>query len=128
MNIDEIIRAKETSHGHFDDTATIAQTQKAVMRRGRNWEGLVNPSKESLEMIATKIARILNGDPNDPEHWNDIAGYARIRAIALVAASMPRATVTFNNPPPDEVETGISQIAKRLRPVINRVNDEGGVT
>ena len=31
-------------------------------------------------MIATKVARILNGDATDPEHWNDVAGYARLRA------------------------------------------------
>ena len=35
MNIDDLLRDKETTHGNFDDTATVAQTLKAVMRRGR---------------------------------------------------------------------------------------------
>ena len=59
MNIDDLLRDKEATHGNFDDTATVAQTLKAVMRRGRNWESLPNQSKESLELIATKVARIL---------------------------------------------------------------------
>jgi hypothetical protein len=33
---------------------------------------------EALEMICTKIARILSGNPNDPDHWKDIAGYAEL--------------------------------------------------
>ena len=120
MNLDDLIKDKETTHGHFDDTATIAQTLKALMRRGRNWESLPNPSKEALEMIATKVARILNGDATDPEHWNDIAGYARLRANAFAPAYRRPVTAI------DEVESGISSIARRLRPNPPRVNDEGG--
>ena len=119
MNIDDLLRDKETTHGHFDDTATIAQTLKAVMRRGKNWESLANPSKEALELIATKVARILNGDATDPDHWNDVAGYARLRANAFVPA--------YRRPAVDDVEGGIASIAKRLRPVAPaRINDEGG--
>lgn len=119
MNIDDLLRDKETTHGNFDDTATVAQTLKAIMRRGRNWESLPNQSKEALELIATKVARILNGDATDAEHWNDIAGYARLRANAFAPA--------YKRPAADDVEGGIASIAKRLRPVAPvRVNDEGG--
>ena len=65
MNIDDLLKDKEATHGLFDDTATIAQTLKAVMRRGRDWENLPPASKEALELIATKAARILNGDATD---------------------------------------------------------------
>lgn len=34
--------------------------------------------KEALAMIATKIARIVNGNSDDPDHWRDIAGYAEL--------------------------------------------------
>jgi hypothetical protein len=33
---------------------------------------------EALEMIAHKIGRILSGDPNHQDHWDDIAGYAKL--------------------------------------------------
>lgn len=29
-------------------------------------------------MILHKCGRILSGDPNEPDHWRDIEGYARI--------------------------------------------------
>jgi hypothetical protein len=116
MNLDEHLRDKETTHGTFEDTATIAQTLKAVMRRGRNWESLPNTSKETLDGAATLIARILNGDAADPKHWNGAAGYMRLRSNALASKG-------------GDLESGISSITRRLRPTpMPRVNsvDEGG--
>jgi hypothetical protein len=120
MNIDDLLRDREATHGTFEDTATIAQTLKILMRRARNWDNLPPASKEALELMATKAARILNGDATNADHWNDIAGYARLRANAF-APGYRRPAVT------DDVEAGISSIAKRLRPIVPaRVNDEGG--
>jgi len=48
------------------------------MRATPGWERLDPIHKESLEMNAHKIARILNGDPNYADSWHDIAGYATL--------------------------------------------------
>jgi len=32
--------------------------------------------REALEMICTKISRIIVGDCSHVDHWNDLAGYA----------------------------------------------------
>lgn len=34
--------------------------------------------KEALEMIMSKMARIINGDPNYKDSWTDIIGYAKL--------------------------------------------------
>ena len=34
--------------------------------------------KEALFMIAHKIGRIINGDPDYADSWIDIAGYAKL--------------------------------------------------
>lgn len=36
--------------------------------------------REALDMIAHKIGRILNGDHDYADSWDDIAGYARLVA------------------------------------------------
>jgi hypothetical protein len=37
------------------------------------------PMKESVDMICHKIARIVNGgQPQEIDHWHDIAGYAKL--------------------------------------------------
>jgi hypothetical protein len=40
--------------------------------------------KESLEMIASKIARIVCGDSNHHDSWHDIGGYAKLVADRLL--------------------------------------------
>ena len=34
--------------------------------------------QEALDMIAHKIGRIINGDPDYADSWDDIAGYAKL--------------------------------------------------
>jgi hypothetical protein len=48
------------------------------MRQSSGWDHLGNEHAEALEMIAMKIARILSGNPNFSDHWEDIEGYARL--------------------------------------------------
>jgi hypothetical protein len=46
-------------------------------------EQRIGYQREALEMIAHKIARIINGDPNYADSWVDIAGYAKLVADRL---------------------------------------------
>lgn len=41
---------------------------------------------EALEMIATKIGRILTGNPDNEDSWRDIAGYATLVADRILQA------------------------------------------
>ena len=48
------------------------------MHSEEGWRRLSHVQKESLEMNVHKIGRILAGDPNEPDHWNDISGYSKL--------------------------------------------------
>ena len=65
-------------HGDFTEVSETAQTFKNYARTRRNWERLTDVQKEGLDMILHKISRILCGDPNHKDHWDDVAGYAKI--------------------------------------------------
>lgn len=56
----------------------VNQKINDIMRTGFSWSKLTDPQKTSLEMISLKVSRVLNGDPNDVDHWKDIAGYAEL--------------------------------------------------
>ena len=73
-----IIDERQKTHGDFYRVAGTAQELKDVLRRGKNWKTLDDTQRETLEMIATKIARILSGNPHEVDHWRDIAGYAML--------------------------------------------------
>jgi hypothetical protein len=48
------------------------------MMDSKNWGTLSDDKRESLEMIAHKIGRILNGDPDYDDSWLDIEGYSKL--------------------------------------------------
>lgn len=84
----DILAAREQTHGAFRRTAAIAQQLKSVIHdsiSGRDpGEIELNAVQaEAIDLISTKIARILSGNPDDPEHWRDIAGYAELVARDL---------------------------------------------
>ena len=53
---------------------------KSVLYRelGSRNKRLADDQSEALDMIMTKIARVINGDANHVDTWNDIAGYATL--------------------------------------------------
>lgn len=77
-NIDNTLNERGTRYGDFEDHAFITQDLKAVMQETPNWDQLKADQKEALEMVAHKIGRILNGDPNYIDSWHDIVGYIRL--------------------------------------------------
>jgi hypothetical protein len=66
------------TYGVFSGNARIAQRLKDDMRSMPKWHGMDADQREALELIATKIARILNGNPNHLDSWADIRGYAQL--------------------------------------------------
>lgn len=68
----------------FAEQAVTAQKLKEAMRESPNWNSLCADASESLDMIATKISRILHGDPNYHDSWFDIIGYAKLVADTLL--------------------------------------------
>ena len=81
----DLLNEREKTHGDFDETVTISQELKRTMRWAMNGKGsrYTDRMRESLELIATKLARLFSGSPFDPEHWRDIAGYATLIAEHL---------------------------------------------
>ena len=81
-NVDAILNTRATTYGAFKDVAGLAQEMKNAIRMCNNSE-LDDDQIEALDMIASKIARIVNGDPNHVDSWVDIAGYAQLVADRL---------------------------------------------
>lgn len=76
----QILTEREKTHGSFSDVAAVSQQLKVTMSMAKNWLALNHAQREALEYIATKIGRILSGDRNYRDHWEDIAGYATLGA------------------------------------------------
>lgn len=74
---DPILVEHEKTHGSFAHTAKLAQMLKSTFRLSKGYPNNER-HREALDQIATKLARILCGDSNSTEHWEDIAGYTNL--------------------------------------------------
>ena len=81
LTVDAVLDQRHQTHGAFMDVAAVAVGMRQIIRDRR--PDLMPDQEEALTLICTKIARIVNGDPNEREHWLDVAGYAQLVADRL---------------------------------------------
>jgi hypothetical protein len=88
---DPLLEEREKTHGSFARNAEISQSLKQVMhgtysrggaKFGTAYGQLNEVHAEALDMIALKLSRILSGQANHKDHWDDIAGYAKLATEA----------------------------------------------
>lgn len=81
--IEATLAERGKRYGEFSGHARITQGIKRAMADSPNWDGLRDDQRECLEMLAHKIGRILNGDPDYHDSWHDIIGYTKLVADTL---------------------------------------------
>ena len=77
---DDVLEARARDHGRFADNARIAQALKGIISSESCYHQMPVVARESLDMIASKIARIVSSAEgvHHIDNWTDIAGYARL--------------------------------------------------
>lgn len=75
-DIGETLAERGKTHGDYSQTAAVAQCIKHALRSVPGWNELTAVQSESLDLIATKMARIVCGDAREIDHWRDVRGYA----------------------------------------------------
>jgi N-methylhydantoinase B/oxoprolinase/acetone carboxylase alpha subunit len=86
QEVDAILNERASTYGAFKDVAKLSQQLKNVIRltdMNRRGGTLPLDHQEALDMIASKIARIVIGDYDHVDSWVDIAGYATLVADRL---------------------------------------------
>lgn len=108
MSAEDTIRAREARYGDFAHRAKLAQRIQNDMRCSNKWGALAPDQQHALAMIAEKISRLLNGDPDQSDTWHDIAGYAM-----LVEARLNRTA-----PPPPSPPTQALDLHRAVKDVV----------
>ena len=78
MNIEDTLQERGERYGDFAFHAQIADNIICAMISPDGWDSLTCMQQQALRVIADKIARILNGDPDYIDNWHDIAGYSTL--------------------------------------------------
>ena len=77
-DLQKTLEERGKRYGDFLGHAKITQQIKRAMVRSPNWAILTDDKREALDMVAHKIGRILNGDPEYKDSWHDINGYVKL--------------------------------------------------
>jgi len=90
--IDDTLVERGSRYGDFAEHARITQNLKRALADSPNWATLPDDMKEALEMVAHKLGRILNGDPNYHDSWHDMIGYIKLVERRLCPADTTQPT------------------------------------
>jgi len=74
----KLLQDRARTHGDYAMTAKTSQILKEIIRNSPSYDDMDAAMRESMEMIAVKMARIMCGDPFERDHYTDIAGYATL--------------------------------------------------
>lgn len=98
--LNNLLADRSLTHGDFRCVAETAQMTKDILRAGSTYTRLEHVQREAADAIACKLARIVNGDGDTVDHWEDIAGYARLvemwlgqRRVEMTAEASLRAAL-----------------------------------
>jgi hypothetical protein len=80
METKDLLVERAKTHGDYDIHANVTQEIKTIFRHNSEHSKFSDAQRESLDMIAHKLGRIIAGDPDFRDHWDDIAGYAKLVA------------------------------------------------
>ena len=85
--LNDTLAERGSTHGSYPVQAQLSQDLKDVMGESPNWDRLPPHMKETLEMVALKVSRVLTGDFNNPDNFLDLAGYSMLAYRELVGPS-----------------------------------------
>jgi hypothetical protein len=83
--VDKVLDQRAVEYGTFKDGAELMQSIKRTLSSHAQKHNrlFADDQWEALEMIVHKMARIVNGNPDNADSWLDIAGYAMLVADRL---------------------------------------------
>jgi len=82
-SVDAVLEERGKDYGDYASKAQFIQGVKHLMRASPSWEAMDADMRESMEMIAHKMGRVLYGDSTHKDNFVDIAGYAKLVADRL---------------------------------------------
>lgn len=77
-SVESILKARGSKYGTLHSNGVVAGGIRTSLCEGLNATSLEPDTAEALNMIAAKMSRIVNGDPNYEDNWADIIGYAQL--------------------------------------------------
>lgn len=96
---EQVIADRQAAYGNFADTARVIHDLKIVCQAHWPMHQRTAAQCYAIDMLLTKIGRMINGDPDRVDGWRDIELYAKHVADLQAADAPGHARVIPNNIP-----------------------------
>lgn len=73
-----VTHERPSTHGEFSENGSMTWRMLGVLMGAPGWDRLNDGQKHACYMIIHKLTRAVSGDPNFPDHWDDVGGYAKL--------------------------------------------------
>lgn len=77
-SVNDTLEERGTRYGNYLEQTKISKAIRLELSNGLGNKDVSTDQEDALTMIAVKLSRIVNGDPDYPDNWADIAGYATL--------------------------------------------------
>lgn len=67
---------RAATHGDWNAQSALFDNLMWQLTNSTHWFQMNHMQRGALTNIAQKMSRICTGNPYEPDHWDDIAGYA----------------------------------------------------
>ena len=95
--MNKTVSVRQHTHGGFAENAQVAQELKRLARRHWVGESPTMVQAEAIEAICVKLSRIIVGNADIQDHWEDISGYAQLVVNDTSQADRERAIGEFKD-------------------------------
>jgi hypothetical protein len=87
MDIHDILADRGKKYGVFSEQAKTAQALKQILFKQRPRHEMSADQAEAMDMMCTKLSRLVHGDHNHVDGWVDIAGFSQLVVDRLLEQS-----------------------------------------
>jgi hypothetical protein len=86
--VETMLDERGKQYGKFLEHASITQRLKSIIYAHPSSRNLQPHHLEAIDMIMHKVGRIVNGNPDFKDSWDDIAGYATLVSKIIAGKGM----------------------------------------
>lgn len=77
-DVERLLEERGKTHGPWSVQSKLFIDMLALARQAPGWATMPPFAQAAITVILLKISRILCGKATEPDHWDDIAGYATL--------------------------------------------------
>ncbi len=74
----ELLATRGKTHGDYSEQARATMEVMRTLQKCSRWKDMTDEHVIGIQNIVFKLTRAACGDPMEPDHFDDVGGYAKL--------------------------------------------------